>query len=274
MGKKNKVKFGLKNVHAALVTFDDNGYPTFASPRRIPGAVNLSMDKEGDPTKFYADDSDYYDVNNNNGYSGDLEIAMIPEWFRTDILGDIKDSNGVLVENADAPTVYFALLFEFTGDAKAIRHVMYKCSVTRPKIEGQTKEDSVEVKTDTLTLSSVPCKFSISGNDVMTPKSKTDENTTDATYNNWYSAVYVPDTLSSSIKISGDSSVAAASTITLTASTVPSSADVVWSSNDEDIATVDGGVVTGVAVGKAVVMASLEDDASVFDTKVITVTAS
>ena len=116
MGRKNKVKFGLKNVHVATVTFDDNGYPTFVIPKRIPGAVNLSLDKEGDPTKFYADDSDYYDVNNNNGYSGDLEIAMIPEWFRTDILGDIRDSNGVLIENADAPTVYFALLFEFDGD--------------------------------------------------------------------------------------------------------------------------------------------------------------
>lgn len=274
MGKKNKVKFGLKNVHAALVTFDDNGYPTFAIPRRIFGAVNLSLEKEGDPTKFYADDSDYYDINNNNGYGGDLEIAMIPEWFRTDILGDIKDSNGVLIENADAPTVYFALLFEFTGDTKGIRHVLYKTSVTRPKIEGKTKEDSVEVKTDVLTLSSVPCKFNINGQDVMTPKGKTDENTTDATYNNWYNTVYVPDTLSTSIKISGDSSVAALSTITLAASTVPSTADVVWSSNDEDIATVDGGVVTGVAAGKVVIMASLEDDASVFDTKVITVTAS
>lgn len=274
MGKKNKVKFGLKNVHAAIATFDDNGYPTFDTPRRIFGAVNLSLDKEGEPTKFYADDSDYYDINNNNGYGGDLEIAMIPEWFRTDILGDIRDSNGVLIENADAPTVYFALLFEFTGDANGIRYVMYKSSVTRPKIEGKTKEDSVEVKTDVLTLSSVPCKFNINGHDVMTPRLKTDENTTDAAYNNWYNTVYIPDTLSSSIKISGDSSVAAASTITLTASTVPSTADVVWSSNDEDIATVDGGVVTGVAAGKAVIMASLEDDASVFDTKVITVTAS
>ena len=274
MGSKNKVKYGLKNVHAALVTFDDNGYPTFGTPKRIPGAVNLSLDKEGDPTKFYADDSDYYDVNNNNGYSGDLEIAMIPEWFRTDILGDIKDSNGVLVENADAATVYFALLFEFTGDANAIRHVMYKCSVTRPKIEGQTKEDSVEVKTDTLTLSSVPCKLSISGNDVMVPKSKTDENTTDATYNNWYSAVYVPNTASSFIKISGPTSVVKDAEITLQAATMPASADVVWSSNDTDIATVAAGVVTGVGAGSVVIMASLEDNPAIFDTKVITVTLS
>lgn len=271
---KNKVKFGLKNVHAALVTFDDNGYPTFGTPRRIPGAVNLSLDKEGDTTKFYADDTDYFDINNNNGYSGDLEIAMIPEWFRTDILGDIKDNNGVLIENADAPTVYFALLFEFTGDKNAIRHVLYKTSVARPNIEGQTKEDSVEVKTDTLTLTSVPCKFSIGGNDIMVPKAKTDENTTDATYNNWYNAVYVANTLSKSIKLSGPTSVAAGQTITLTAATVPASADVEWISNDEDTATVEAGVVTGVAAGTATIIASLADYSEVIDTKVITVTQS
>lgn len=270
---KNKVKYGLKNVHYAPVVFDENGYPTFSTPRRIPGAVNLSLDKEGDPTQFYADDSEYFTVNNNNGYSGDLEIALVPEQFKQEILSEIKDTNGVLLEDAESASVHFALLFEFTGDKKAIRHVLYNCTVTRPKIEGQTREESTEVKTDTLSLSSKPCKFLVSGKDVMIPKASSGDDVSDATYNNWYNAVYVANTMSSSVKISGESTVEVNETITLTAATVPAAASVVWSSNNEDVATVtSGGVVEGVLAGKATIMATLATDGSIFDTKVVTVT--
>lgn len=61
--------------------------------------------------------SDVFDINKRtgalilgNGYSGDLEIALIPEWFRTDILKEELDKNGVLVENSNiTETEKFAL---------------------------------------------------------------------------------------------------------------------------------------------------------------------
>ena len=47
MSKPNKVKYGLKNVHVAPMTETDNGIVSFGTPRRIPGAVNLSLPPDG-----------------------------------------------------------------------------------------------------------------------------------------------------------------------------------------------------------------------------------
>ena len=98
----NKVKFGLKNCHYAIATLAADGTVTFGTPVAMPGAVSLSLDAEGDNDPFYADDSVYYMVSNNNGYSGDLEVAMFPESMLTDIWGMTKSKNGLIVENANA----------------------------------------------------------------------------------------------------------------------------------------------------------------------------
>lgn len=95
------------------------------------------------------------------------------------------DANGVLIENSDAELALFALLFEFDGDVRHIRHVMYNCSASRPKIEGKTNEEKKEVQTETLTIKATP----LSDGKV---KAKTG-NTTDATvYADWYKSVYLP----------------------------------------------------------------------------------
>ena len=95
-------------------------------------------------------------INNNCGYDGDLELALIPESFRTDVLKETLDSKRVLIENSEVELAAFALLFEFDGDQKHIRHVLYNCSASRPGIEGKTNEDSKEVQTEKLSLKAVP----------------------------------------------------------------------------------------------------------------------
>lgn len=187
--KGNKVKYNIKNVYAAKMTETVNdGVSTFTyeQPKPIPGAVSLSLDAEGESSPFYADGIVYFRTVTNNGYSGELEIALIPEWFRTEILQETLDAKGVLVENSNtAESVKFALLFEFDGDIKAIRHVLYNCTASRPSIESQTKEDTIEPGTETLSLTADPRADGL-------VKAKTGDTTEKATYDNWYQAIYTP----------------------------------------------------------------------------------
>ena len=183
--KNNKVKYNLKNAHYALLTIGEDGAVTYGMPVALPGSVSLSLDANGEPENFYADGIAYYVINNNMGYDGDLELALIPESFRTDVLKEKLDSKGVLVENSDAELAQFALLFEFDGDVRHIRHVMYNCSASRPKIEGKTNEDKKEVQTETLTIKATP----LADGKV---KAKTGNTTDAAVYAGWYKAVSLP----------------------------------------------------------------------------------
>ena len=109
----------------------------------------------------------------------------MPDSFRTDVLKESLDQNNVLVEDATVETSAFALLFEFDGDVKKIRHVLYNCTAARPTIESSTKEDEIEVKTESLSITASP----LDGGYV---KARTSDSTTDTAYNNWYKSVYMP----------------------------------------------------------------------------------
>jgi phi13 family phage major tail protein len=185
----NKVKYNLKNAHYAMLNIAQDGTVSYGTPVAIPGAVSISLDANGEPENFYADGIAYYVINNNMGYDGDLELAMIPESFRVDALNETLDDNNVLIENANTELNSFALLFEFDGDVKHIRHVLYNCSASRPGIEGKTNEESREVQTETLTIKATPLASGV-------VKAKTGNTTNSTVYQNWYQSVYMPSDVS------------------------------------------------------------------------------
>lgn len=185
----NKVKFGLKNCYYALATIGSNGTATYATPVAMPGAVSLSMEASGELTPFYADDIVYFEGNPNSGYSGDLEVALLPESFRKDVLGFVSDANGVVYEDANAEVKHFAFLFQFSGDKEATKHVMYNCTANRPAVSGSTKTDALEPQTETLSMNARPI-YNASVNKYIPKAYATPTQATQ--YNAWESAVYQP----------------------------------------------------------------------------------
>lgn len=176
---KNKITYGLKNVHVWPITStDDSGTPTYGTVINWPGATELSMDAEGSSDPFYADDSVYYQGVANSGYSGSLTSADVPDDFLTTVMGEIIDANGAQFENADVTPKEFAIAFEFKGDAKKRRHVFYRCTAERPSVGSSTKEDSVEPNTPEVNITALPRL------DTGMVKAKAEEGST--AYESWY----------------------------------------------------------------------------------------
>ena len=181
----NKVKFGLSNVHIAKITVGANGAITYGTPFAVPGAVKLNADPEGDTTPFYADNIKYYIATSNQGYTGDLEIAMTPDEFLTNILGQEVDNNGAIFESSNDVNARFALMGEIEGDAKKRRFVYFDCTASRPSHEMNTTEDAIEPQTDTISITMSPRTTDNAIKAVIEP---TTEN--QAVYNTFFDSVY------------------------------------------------------------------------------------
>lgn len=182
---KNKVKFNLRNVHYAPITVGEDGAITFAKPKHIPGACSFTMDAQGSEAKFIADGVLYFTSYTDEGYSGTLTMALIPDEFRKDILGDVEDpTDHVLVEYANLVSKPFALLYEIDGDKKATRRLLYYCTVSRPgeNADGQAPRTP---QTEAMSITAAPLAD-------RRIRARTMDNTVDAVFNNWFNAVWEP----------------------------------------------------------------------------------
>ena len=183
----NQVKYNLKNVHYAK----NNGDGTFGTATSVPGAVNINLDPQSESYTFYADGDEYYELEFNNGYEGDLEMALIPDGFRTSMLGEVVDNNGNLVELDGTEKDHFALGFQIDGDKKERLYWYYDCTASRIAETSKTKEGTIEVQTEKMTIRIKPEKHLTYGGKHPVRIRNTDANTT-STVGSWFSAVVTP----------------------------------------------------------------------------------
>lgn len=176
----NKVKFNIKNVHYAPVT--ESG---FGTPVALPGAVSISLEQQGSLTPFYADGIKYYVSSSNNGYQGDLVMAMIDDAFRKAVLNETEDTKKVLAEDATKYSKEFALGFQIDGNNGPIYFWFLNCTATRPSVNASTNEDAITPQTDTLTVSCAPNASGI-------VRYKTTDDTDSTVITNWFNNVYTP----------------------------------------------------------------------------------
>lgn len=181
--QENKVQFNLKNVAYAVLT-QTGGSASWDTPVKVPGAVTLTMDAEGEVTPFYADGIAYYQAIANGGYSGSLEMARYPDRMLKDIWGYIEEqTDHVITENVTVEPKAFALLYQIDGDADNQLYCLYNCSGTRPGIGGTTNTNTKEPQTQTSNISA----SALENGNVL---ARTTAQTPDSVRQAWYTRVY------------------------------------------------------------------------------------
>lgn len=188
---ENKVRFGLKNVYYAVLT--EGSTNSWATPVAIPGAVNLTLDSNVASTDFYADNVTFYKTFANNGYTGSLEVARIPDSMLTDIWGMTKDGTSKIVyEKSGVKPKPFALLFQVDGDADNELNVLYRVLPgSKPTAGSQTTEESADPTTQSFDISALPL---VTGSTAQLGliKARSSDDTPTATKTAWFNAVPVP----------------------------------------------------------------------------------
>lgn len=185
----NKVTYGLKNVHYAV--FDERS-ESYLTPIPLKGAAELKLSpvtKENENDIFASQNAGFILYSSSNrGYEGSLLLSTVPERFYIDCLGQTNVDDSVLVESNMDDSLPFALLFEFDGDQKKTRHILYRCYATRPDVNSSTKSASLDIAGQELKLIALGTledgKIKAKVNNTGTEPSKT-------IYENWFNEVQI-----------------------------------------------------------------------------------
>lgn len=185
----NKVRYGIENVHYALIGEDG----TFETPKALKGAVSLTMNPEGESNNFYADNCPYVTFTVNAGYTGELTLATLEDEDAVALLNEVKDANGMLYEDADAQPASFAMLFEISGNVKKQRFALYNCTLTRPSREANTTTETTDPDTVTLSFTAIPLEMEIGDKKKKVTKSSIElSDTNSAIFDAWFTTVQKP----------------------------------------------------------------------------------
>lgn len=155
-----RIRYGFKNLYYATATIS-SGTMTYGTPVAIPGAKSMNLSPSGDTISENADDTRWFTMYGNTGYEGTIvfEDTAAGDTFLKTVLGQTADTKGVVWEKASDTPSEFALFGQFTlagGTETGKRVCFVRCVASRPTVEGSTKEDSVDVATNTVNIVALP----------------------------------------------------------------------------------------------------------------------
>lgn len=156
MEAKEKIRFGLQDLHVFSVDFTEGAYK-FGTPEKLEGSASLKMDPNVNIEKTYADNHVWYYSRDDKGYSSEIELYLFQDEFYTKYMGMRKSTEGNLVESIFDEPKPFGLIFRIESDKNPTYHIVFLNEITsKPGYDLKTNEDKRTIYTSKLTMDSLP----------------------------------------------------------------------------------------------------------------------
>ena len=271
---------GVRGLVCAPVLEDSKEHFTTGTPIEIAGVAEISRATASSSEAHYYDNMPAVVINSTGADTVTITASAIPFDVLAQITGQLYDSSKGMFIECERKSTYWALGYitkNTNGDEVYVWRL--KGSFAIPDTTSSTENDGTDANGQTLTYTGVSTihKFASAENKPAKAINVDSSVNTGVTEETFFASVQTPDTVAvypSIVLNKHSASVAVGDDLTLTATTYPVGSVISWSSTDEDNATVEAGVVTGVAEGTATIIASITVDSETYtDTCIVNVIA-
>ncbi|WP_185830638.1 major tail protein [Siminovitchia terrae] len=148
--KKTGGTIGIDKFYYAIQTVDTEETVSYGEKVRVPYAQSVNIETEQEIAKAYGDNKVAEMAVSTGSTSLEMQFHAIPIEDRVALLGLEQDEDGLVIQRSQTNPPYVAVCLEKTTTDGAELLGLTKGMFMLPATEAQTKEDSLEFGSDTL----------------------------------------------------------------------------------------------------------------------------
>jgi len=148
--KKTGGTIGIDKFYYAVLQEDTENGASYDEKERVPYIQSVNIETEQEIVKAYGDNKVAEMAVSTGASTAELQFHAIPIEDRVKLLGWEEDEDGLVIQKSQTNPPYVAVVFEKTTTDGAELLGLTKGMFTLPATEAQTKEDSLEFGSDTL----------------------------------------------------------------------------------------------------------------------------